>query len=422
MVRRFVSIFFAILVLIPAFTGNATVFNPTLTSVNNASSPGETVYPYINENPYYSYAYPQGWQVLDQNSTETPVDFSADLSLSGVVGPYLEKVKDLGFAMFLPSDLSEFMIVMTQSFSVNLSADDLIAVIHPLANQIMASSQGAAVISEGERMDKGDNAFAKVLLSVPIPGSPDMSAMVGMYIAIANSTLYAIIYINMNDVPGLQRFEETLASFFTDPLSAEVYSSNLPPVGDPGQTNVPAISESPNTYIKESPYLAYTYPQGWRVVDQSNALSNEELSAILSQNSLAANFIPKGQDGYSTLFLSPSYEDFAALLIQDIGYDLSNDFLVPMMPLLSTEITQALADMVPGGENLMVSLNGDGEMMQVGEKTFMKVLLAFPSKNLLFCLYITLANSHLYMLTYCSMNEASLPLFEASLAYFTTSR
>jgi len=85
MVRRFVSIFFAILVLIPAFTGNATVFNPTLTSVNNASSPGETVYPYINENPYYSYAYPQGWQVLDQNSTETPVDFSADLSLSGVV-------------------------------------------------------------------------------------------------------------------------------------------------------------------------------------------------------------------------------------------------------------------------------------------------------------------------------------------------
>ena len=192
MMKKLLSLFLAALILIPAI-----------------AFAGE---PYVNENPYYAYNYPNGWVAADQKTIDNMLELGADAIQNSMAAPYLEMVKEMGIVMFMSPRLKEFAVVMPQEIGMDMDVHTLVAMFPILAQQMGGMLEGAKVVSDGEVINAGGNAFAKMVMTMPVEGT---AVTMGMYLMSSGGVLFIFIYGCQDGDQNLDAFEGSLASFTT---------------------------------------------------------------------------------------------------------------------------------------------------------------------------------------------------------------
>ena len=189
--KRLLSIFLAVLLLFPAL------------AMAIDTQVGTT---YVNEDPYYSYTYPEEWVMINKDTVSLLMGLAANTLASG----YADAIKNMGIVMFMAPDFQEFAIVMTQYLGMDISAELLISLLPMLAETVSAQSPGTEIKGDGELIQQGGNTFAKILVYVPVA---EGNMVIAMYITTANENLYMIFCYKAEQEADFAAFESSLASF-----------------------------------------------------------------------------------------------------------------------------------------------------------------------------------------------------------------
>ncbi len=130
---------------------------------------------YVHENPYYSYAYPEGWSVLSAEDVNKLIETGA--SQSNAASSLVAQVKDMGATVFGNTEADEYIMILSLDLGIDLPAEQMVFALRALLENQAALLPGAQLVNEGETLRLGENDFIKFAVAATAGGKPSMCSL-----------------------------------------------------------------------------------------------------------------------------------------------------------------------------------------------------------------------------------------------------
>lgn len=195
MKKKIVSMFLAILMLVPAF----------------AFAETPNVYTFEGE-PGYTITLPDGWIAISKENTEKLMEAGASILDDETLQSYIAQVQQMNMVMFFSSNMLQTANIVLQDGMPDLPADVLVQAVAPtLVEQYETLFPGCTITNPGEVFTAGTNQFLKMSLVYSLAGN-DIHAT--LYIIIMNGCMASVTYgDNQGDVEQQAAFEQILDTF-----------------------------------------------------------------------------------------------------------------------------------------------------------------------------------------------------------------